>query len=304
MTIGIVGDGSSRSRSNIKLEDNRGLGVQGMVVLTGELMGRGVSSNLRCLYCKLRRGDVNVENVSWFQDRPYAYTTLMAAFAEYAGQNYERIEAYIRDKFDLERREISKAFTERRLVDTAVTLCLASDILHGFLLDYCAMERSEVDAIIASMHSSVVECAFISQEMSKEESPSEVFIQAIAVLMRMNQIVLNTEKIKMSEVSEYDGFEDEKYFYLNPETVHKKVVAFVNRTNRYFPYDLREIQVMLADDKIIKTASNGMGKRTFCTRIPVGNGKKLSFLKIPKEIFCAIDEGRYDFGEGVIKKYE
>ena len=60
--------------------------------------------------------------------------------------------------------------------------------------------------------------------------------------------------------------------------------------------------MILADDKIIKTASNGPGKRTFCARIPVGGGKKMSFLKISKDIFEAISEGRFDCEKGVLKE--
>ena len=42
---------------------------------------------------------------------------------------------------------------------------------------------------------------------------------------------------------------------------------------------------MLADDKIIQTAPNGTGKRTFCQRILFSNGKKYRFLKLNKVMF-------------------
>lgn len=39
MLVRMVGDGSTRSRSNVKLEDQRGNGIKGTVVLTGGIKG-------------------------------------------------------------------------------------------------------------------------------------------------------------------------------------------------------------------------------------------------------------------------
>lgn len=102
----------------------------------------------------------------------------------------------------------------------------------------------------------------------------------------------------MAEVSEYDGFEDENFLYFNPDIIHKKAVAFLQQTNRYFPYDPKEVWSMLADDRIIKTAPNGSGKRTYCVRIAVGNGARHNFIKISKIIFEAVCEGNYDYERG------
>lgn len=298
MLIRMVGDGSSRSRSNFKLEDRRGEGVQGMVALTGELKGRGVSSNLRCFYCKMERGWVNEQMVSWFQEHPDAYTTLIAAFADFVGKNYPVIIRLIREKFNEGRKNLSNSLKERRLIDSAVTLRIAADIFNRFLLTCCQMQEKEAETTIKLMKEKIIECAKISEEMSTEESPSVTFVQAIFALMRTNQIVLNTDKVKMAEVSEYDGFEDGNFLYFNPDIIHKKVVAFLQQTNRYFPYEPKEVWSMLADDGIIKTASNGPGKRTYCVRIPVGNGTKHNFIKIRKVIFEAVCEGNYDCEKG------
>lgn len=298
MIVRMVGDGSSRSRSNLNLDDRRGEGVQGMVVLTGELKGRGVSSNLRCLYCKMEREYVNEDVVTWFQENPYALTTFIATFADFVGQHYDLVVKSVKEKFNDERKRILSYLKERRLVDSAVALCIACDVLRNFLVIYGGMDDKMADEIMCMMCAEIVNCALISQELSTEESPSIAFVQAISSLIRMNQIVFNTEKVTRSDITEYDGFADETFFYFNPDSIHKKVVAFMRQTNRYFPYELNEILIMLAEDKIIKTASNGVGKRTFCVRISVGNGVRHNFLKIRRSIFDAIVEGNFDCEKG------
>lgn len=295
MLIRMVGDGSSRSRSNTKLEDRRGEGVQGMVALTGELMGKGLSSNLRCLYCRMERDRVNEKAVSWFQENSCAYTTLIAAFADFISENYGIVIELIRKSFGSERKALEGMLKEKRLIDSAVTLRIAADIFSMFLAKCCQMPD---EGVVTQMKRGIVECAKISEGLSSEESPGITFIQAIAELMRVGQVMLNTDKVKMAEVSEYDGYEDDNFLYFNPEIIHKKVVSFLQRTNRYFPFEPKEVHAMLADDGIIKTASNGVGKRTYCVRIPIGNGRKHNFLKIRKTIYESICEGNYDYEKG------
>ena len=299
MIIRMVGDGSSRSRSNMKLEDMRGEGVQGMVALTGELMGKGLSSNLRCFYCKMDKGLANVESITWFQENPFAYTTLISTFADYVGNNYHFIVDYLQKNMNVERQEISGILTERRLVDSTVILCLAVRIIKDFLVKCCQISEGVAEEHVKRMEAGIMKCAVASQIMSAEESPGVIFIQAVAALMRVNQIVVNTDKVKMSEDTVFDGFEDQAFYFFNPDSIHKKVVDFLNKTNRYFPYEPKEIQAILADERIIQTAPNGSGKRTYCVRITVGNNKKKQgFLKVRKAIFNLICEGNYDIEKG------
>lgn len=96
MIVRMVGDGATKSRSNAKLDDIQGEGVKGMVVVTGEIQGKGVSSNLRCVYCTMKRSYANVEAITWFQMREnmYAYTSAIMHFAEYISQNWSAIVNY------------------------------------------------------------------------------------------------------------------------------------------------------------------------------------------------------------------
>lgn len=292
--VRLVGDASSKSRSNVKLEDCRGEGVQGTVVLTGELRGKGLSSNLRCLYCKMARERVNVEAVTWFQGNHNLYTTIIYEFAKYVGGSWTSIVTYIRNNFPNMRRRISNVLSERRLVDSVVTLHLVYDIMLNFLLNYCKVEEAEVMKIVGNVKEDVIKNAQMSQAISSEDSPSVLFIKTINDLMRVGTIVLGTGKIAVYDIDKFDGFDDADYFYFNPETVFKKVRSFLSASNIDFAMDLNEIKAALYDDGIIKAASNGKGKRTYCVRLGVGDGKKQNFLKISKEVFHKVLDDSID----------
>lgn len=285
--VRMVGDGSTKSRSNASLDDCRGEGVQGMVVVTGEIRGKGVSSNLRCLYCQMEREKVDVDIVTFFQEAPFAYTTLIASFAEYVSINWNQIKEKIIKLFNVERKIIAQDIQERRLIDSAVVLCITAEIVKDYLMDYCQLWNTELRCPTEEMRNGVILTALISQSVSKEEEPSVTFIKAIDSLMRIKEIRL-TDKNMLLKASSYDGFEDENYFYFNPQNTHRKVVKYLSLSNNYYPLDLRETLSALYEDKIIKSAPNGCGKRTFCVRVLVGEGKKHSFIKISKDTFYRV----------------
>ncbi len=295
--IRMSGDGSGGNRSDRELNDNQGEGVQGMVALTGERMGKGYSTNLRCLYCRFERERVDTDILTWFQRNEFAYTTFIAAFANFVSCNFYSIVELIKKKFNDERKEVLGLLKERRSVDTAVTLRIVCDILKNFLVSSGAMGIEQADVQISIMRDSAVVCTHMSEEMATEELTSVTYVQAISALMRMGQIVLCDEKLTSKNMANFDGFFDETFLYFNPDTIHRKVVAFLRQSNHYFSYELKEILSMLADDRIIKTARNGIGKRTFCPRISLG-GIRHNFLKIRRSIFDAIVEGTFDSDYG------
>lgn len=299
MIIRMVGDGNSRSRSNISLEDRRGEGVHGMVALTGELMGKGLSSNLRCFYCKIEKNLANVDVITWFQQNPYVFTTLLATFADFVADNYVGVIGHIQNMIHEERERCARVLRELRLIDSTALLSISVDIFAAFLSKECGLSPKAMVEKQRLLKAGILESAVYSEKLSSEESPGEIFVRTVAELMRVGSIVLNAEKVKMTERTEYDGFEDAFNFYFNAENVHKKVISHLNRTNRYCPYDPKEMLSILADEGIIKTAPNGSGKRTFCVRISVGNGMKYNFLKINKTIFQAICDGNFENGRVV-----
>lgn len=289
-----IGDMSSKSRSNVQLQDCRGEGVQGTVVITGELRGKGLSSNLRCLYCRMVREKVNLEAVTWFQDNPAVYTTVIHEFAEYVGKNWMTIIGYIKENFSFMRKRIDGILSERRLIDSVVTLQIANHILCRFLREHCDIWDLSKIWGTRNIEQDIIDNAIMSQAISTEDSPSTMFIKTLHELMRVKNIVLATRKITEQDLSIYDGFEDENYLYFNPTTIFKKVRSFYLANNIEFAMDLKEIVVALYDDGIIKASPNGNGKQTYYFRGSIGKGKKQNFLRVHKVKFQQILDDSLD----------
>lgn len=80
--VRLIGDGVGKNRSNSNLEDVRSDGVQGLAVITGELKGKGESTNLRILYVFFPPNGANKGIVSWFQANAYFYPAFFKSFCK------------------------------------------------------------------------------------------------------------------------------------------------------------------------------------------------------------------------------
>ena len=280
--IRMVGDGSTKSRSNTNLEDCRGEGVQGIVAITGELLGKGLSSNLRCFYCGICRGDVNEDVVSYFQDNPYRFTTLINHFASYVAVNWEQIVAFIKNSFQAERKTVGQFLKERRLIDSAVVLRLTSKILREFLT-YSGKNETDVNALISQMQQDIITMAKNSEEIATEQTLAVRFMKFTDQLLLHKKLNIINKRPNETDLTYIDGFCDKEYYYFLPENLYAKVKQMFCLTNIYQPMNMDEIIKALYEEGIITPSSNGKDKKTYYARVLNGDNKKRSFIKIKKE---------------------
>lgn len=278
--VRMVGDRSTKSRSNVSLEDCRGEGVHGGVVLTGELVGKGLSSNLRCFYCGIKREHVNVDMVSKFQDEPYYFTTLIQHFVYFAGAEWIRIVKFIHDTFPDERKNVRKAISEYRLIDSTVTLRLICDLLSVFLQEYCGIAALDVKNIVDEMKNGILEMASISESISKEESIAMKAVKIIGQLLQNEKLKLIKRRPNKNEIMYIDGFYESEFYYFLPQNLYENVYRSFSLANIYMPFNQDELIKLLYEEGIIISSSNGAGKKTYYARIQVEKGKKIKFIKI------------------------
>ena len=285
--IRMVGDRSTKSRSNTNLEDCRGEGVKGTVVLTGELIGKGLSSNLRCFYCGIQRECVNEDVVTYFQDNPYSFTTVIQYFAFFIGERWEEFVDYIKRSFPKEREIIRNSLTERRLVDSAAVLRLTCEIIRAFLIE-CGINTMEVNRMIEEMQKGVLMMAAISENISLEETPAVRFVKVIDQLLQSRKLNMIMRRPTEEDLGYIDGFNDGEFYYFLPDNLYEKVKRVFYSTNIYLPLNLDEMVKALAEEGISIPSSNGQGKKVYYARVLIEQNKKRNFIKIRKDVLQKI----------------
>lgn len=291
--IRMVGDGSTKSRSNVALEDRKGDGVKGAVVLTGELRGKGLSSNLRCLYCELDKECIQIENLSWFQTNRNAYTTLIQHFAFYLSRKWNYWVLYIREEFDKKRTKARKYLKAGRLVDTLVTMWLLMDMMESFLVEYCAQNKDVTAFEMDNLRAKEIDKVMQSELLSNEEDPATIFMKALATMMENKKInLVEKNTLTGASISMIDGCMDDNYIYLLPDVIYMKVVGWLRCGGITFSLDMHQLGALLCQEGYAESAPNGTNKRTYYARLSIGTGNKIKFLKIPKVVMEKIMEER------------
>ena len=291
--IRMVGDGSTKSRSNVALDDIRGEGVAGMVVLTGELHGKGLSSNLRCLFCEIQRELVDLDCVTFFQKNPDLLTSYIYHFTNFLSARWKSIVELIGQKFDLYRENIEAEISARRLVDAAVTLWIAADIVQWFLVDYCRCTQDIAVQDTAAMKKSVITIVKRSEMLSEEDDPSLMFMKALIILLDRGEIkIANGKPKKSEEMSFFDGFTDGEYIYIDPHCAYREVKLWMQQGGIYWTLDETQIAPMLCREGYALSSSNGTNKQTYYARVAI-DGKKQSFLKFGHAVIDQLHDSNY-----------
>ncbi len=289
--IRMVGDGATKSRSNAKLADLKGKGVRGVVAVTGELKGKGLSSNLRCIYVEMKKGSVYTTKLAYFQKNEDAYSTALSYFADFIECNWGSVVEVCKVNTEHYRMMFSEKIKEPRIVDNAIVLQLAADIFKefmikwgGFSCDIAGLERTK-------MTNAIMEIAQQNEKMTEVESYSEMFVQSIATLMTEKEIILHNEKLTEEDLVSFDGFYDEEHFYFIPDKVYAKCVRYIQQIGQFLPFDMKEMSAELYHDGFIKSFSNGKNHKTYFCRLKVSDSMKANFWKMKKELFIKIVNG-------------
>ena len=283
--IRMVGDGSSKSRSNTSLEDIRGEGVSGMVVLTGELHGKGLSSNLRCLFCEIESANVDLQKVSYLQKQPYQVTTFIYHFARFLSTQWKQTVEFIKGSFESYRGDIEKVISARRLVDTAVTYWIAIDIIQQFLTQYCGCEMASLLLESQNMKQDIIVGVKRSELIASDDDPALIFMKTLLMLIDMREIsICNGKPQKAVEAQVFNGFRDDEYTYINPHDAYMKVVQWMHQGGQEWSLDEAQVGALLCKENYAIASSNGASKKTYYARVAI-EGRKCPYLKIANYTF-------------------
>lgn len=290
--VRLVGDGGGKNRSNSNLEDVRSNGVQGLAVVTGELKGKGESTNLRILYVFFPAHGANKGMVSWFQNNIQAYPAFLNRFAEFVGQHWDELVSFVKQEIPLLRAELPKYFDENRLVDTAVLLSITGKVICRFLEECCGYAPQETRILLQDMLEAIVDTVIKSAESTKKESFSLTFLKAFLELLQMDRIRIHEGKLEnASMLGKFAGYSDKDFYYLYLPQCFDIVSTYINSRSSYFSLSQDEIADELFRDGLVVPSRNGKTTDGNCRvnkywRVQIeGVRGKVNFVKIRKADF-------------------
>ncbi len=284
--IRMAGDGSTKSRSNGKLEERRGEGVQGTIAVTGELLGKGRSSLLRCLLLPFEPGDINLVLLNKFQRSRDLFTTYIRHFANFVGSNYLNILQMIRKEFPAYRDLIKNDAVEPRQIDMFATLSVIAEINAFFLVEYCGENPEKTKGIIQETIPCMRLLIARNSQIANSENPTIVFLDTLSDLLGKKALKISNGVCNLN--SSEAGFLENEFLFLDVDVTYNAVINAIRMRGGEFPLDQKNVGLLLCQEGFAFYAKNGGSRKNYYFRRKVGD-RTLKFFKVKKSLFPAID---------------
>ena len=237
---------------------------QGNAIVTGETVPDvGESGNARTFTLEIKRGDVDLENLSFFQ-REAKRGTLMSCLLSYTEwikgiylHNESAKEILLEDlseSFETYRDEFINKYSHShgRVSEMVAWLTIGMKYFLEFLYIRCIIEKEERESSLQEFREILYDLAKGQSDSIEEDNPVVTFIQKLYSLLESGQaVVLDRTKPVEYMPSNFIGYEDEKYYCLNADMAHRAVVQLCRDQGESFTLNKKSLIKALAEEGLL-----------------------------------------------------
>ena len=281
------GDRTGKGRLRADASPMESRPPQGNAIITAEFTPDiGESGTARYFTLELKAGDVNLEVLSYFQSAAAAgvLSRCMCGFLEwlksrfFADSDLEQEFLRVLRLWFVEHRDAFSKSVVRchgRVPETVAWLQLGMDFFLLFLKETGCLTDDECAEIQSRLKIMLYRLAAKQAENIEEDRPTHKFIRKLYALIESGQAcVLSKNHLSDFIPGNCIGYEDEDYFYLHNEIVHKAVRKLCEEQGETFTVSSKSLLKALAEEGFIETAS---GQNTRSVRIG-GKSKRVVCL--------------------------
>lgn len=283
-----IGKNRLDSCSNLKVSKP----PRGNAILTGESAPDiSESGTARYLLIELKKEDINIDKLSELQEiaKDGAFKAIMSLYIRYIYMTVN--EPYLKKKFlntlkDTFVNERTKLVdflgntVHGRIPEALAWLFTGFTYFLNFLKQYEILDNSEIYNYRIEFYEILINLAKQQINAVRDDNPSIKFISKLNSLIESKSVlILDKSSYQYAGGNNFIGFEDENYYYLIADIVHKEVKKLCNEQNELFTVSKKTLLKHLAEDGYIETSASGNTKE-----LRLGNEVK-RFLWLKKDKF-------------------
>jgi hypothetical protein len=233
------GDRVGRSRMNADASLKRGYPARGNLLCTGEDAPMiGQSGAARNFVLELKRGDIQLDMLSYIQANAAHLTECMRDYIEWLIPQMDMLSSPLKARF-LELRAQAQREGHGRTIEAISHLQIAIEMFTQFLTDRGQATEAQAKAMQAESWQIFNELAKENSRRILEDKPTTLFLSALRELLQTgvyNVISLNnTNPFTQGYTPDNTlGYKDDDFYYLYPESVYKAVKQFYSQADRSF----------------------------------------------------------------------
>lgn len=267
--VRMYGDRVAKGRSNNKLEVKKMNIPRGMMLVTGESIISGESSNARLISLEVSRSTVNLGILTEIQNNIGLLGQAMRGYIESLLKqlNDENDEESLADtlihNFQFYRDELMykyKDIPHGRTIESISWLKVGFNCMLSYMFDIGAISEVELKEYEQRLEVVTDELLNNQTKLVTNNSPTDEFLNTLKELIDSNSIrigTLNKNNQLMEDKLEYVcGYKDDDYYYFYTDKVYKIFTQEQYRKRVNINIGQRELVKQLREEGIVKVDSN------------------------------------------------
>ena len=274
---------------------------QGNAIVTGESAPDvGESGTARTFTLEIKRGDVDLEQLSYFQNEAKKGTLMncLLSYTEWIKGCYLHNASATQDLLD----DLSSSFefyrdeyirkdkqSHGRVPEIVAWLTIGMEYFLDFMFSRGVIELPEKKSVLREFREMLFDLAKGQSSSIEEDKPVVKFIQKLYALLESGQaVVLDRTRPVDYKPLNFIGYEDEKYLCLNADMAHKAVVQLCRVQGENFTISKKSLIKALAEEGLL---DSDKGKNVKSVTISGrGNVKLLCIIKEKADEIAALSE--------------
>ena len=274
---------------------------QGNAIVTGESAPDvGESGTARTFTLEIKRGDVDLEQLSYFQNEAKKGTLMncLLSYTEWVKGCYLHNASATQDLLD----DLSSSFesyrdeyirkdkqSHGRVPEIVAWLTIGMEYFLVFMFFRGVIELPEKKSILREFREMLFDLAKGQSSSIEEDKPVVKFIQKLYALLESGQaVVLDRTRPVDYKPLNFIGYEDEQYLCLNADMAHKAVVQLCRVQGENFTISKKSLIKALAEEGLL---DSDKGKNVKSVTISGrGNVKLLCIIKEKADEIAALSE--------------
>ncbi|MCG3596831.1 hypothetical protein L9Z07_00655 [Clostridioides difficile] len=275
--IRMYGDRVGKGRSSNKLDIKDAKRPRGMILITGEDVICGESSNARLLSIELNRSSVDLNILTELQNNSHLLGEAMRGYIEWLLSemgNIDELSNILLYNFKSYRDEIREQYKDDihgRTIESSAWILVGFSCMLNYIRDKGVIDKYEDDEYM-DRAIKVVERLIEEQiKLISRNSPIDIFLNTLKESINSKSIriaTLNDQNQVIEDKLEYIcGYKDKEYYYFYTDKVYSFIEFENKKRGIHLGISQRQLVKQLRDSGIVKVDSNNDSpKKTIHTK--------------------------------------
>lgn len=269
LILRMYGDRVAKGRSSNKLDIKNMNIPRGMMLVTGEGIISGESSNARLLSIEVNRDSVNLDILSKIQNngdllgesmRGYIEWLLKQLNEENKDENLSDILTYNFKTYRYELMERYKDSTHGRTIEAISWIKVGFNCMLEYMFDLNVISETEKDLYEQRLELVTEKLINTQNQLVTNNASTDEFLNTLKELIDSNSIKLGTlnenNQVIEDKLEYVYGYKDQHYYYFYTDKIYKAFAKEQYRKRVSITVGQRELVKQLREEGIVKVDSN------------------------------------------------